>query len=144
MADQITAFQILETLQQAREYTSTNNELTSRGIAEVDNLLIGLQDKLHTAFGSDSQTAPLKSMQEHPGKPQPEGPFQIMINDYQRQLINRVIAITLAGPNFTMIFRNEPGDQVYDTKLDELVALLEMFEGLPKDNTEGMTHGFCL
>lgn len=144
MTNQITAFQILETLKQAREYTSTNNGLTSRGIAEVDNLLIDLQDKLLDRFGSDPQDAPLISLMVS-GKPQPEGPFQIQFNEFQRRLIIAGFMVATTTQGFRMRLERVPGfDQEIENALQSFEDLLKMFIELPKNNTEGMLHGFCL
>lgn len=79
--------------------------------------------------------------------PTPEGPFEIMINEYQRKLIERVLHYSETSPKMVQILAVEPGDEHHSggkTKLEELQTLRQMFQELPQVNHAGLTHGFCL
>jgi hypothetical protein len=86
----------------------------------------------------------------------PEGPFEIMINDYQRQLLIKVLSHMSHG--LTVNLKNSPPDPstggLSDNALREAVCLRDMLKDLPDQNEASgpgesfprrrTLHGFCL
>jgi hypothetical protein len=72
--------------------------------------------------------------------------YEIMINEYQRRLISRLLISGLRATE--MRLRNEPGGEfglfAGDSAYEEAEMLVQMFGELPQTNEPGMTHGFCL
>lgn len=81
-------------------------------------------------------------------EPKPEGPYEIMINDYQRKLLERALHFVETNPMMKIILASEPGDESHfsggSTKLEELQTFRQMLQDLPQNNSQGMVHGFCL
>lgn len=73
----------------------------------------------------------------------PEGPFEIMISEFQRVLLTRACDFFESHPQVRIELVNKPGEQ-FSSAFEELQTLKNMFEELPKENKDGMTHGFCL
>lgn len=80
--------------------------------------------------------------------------YTIMLNDYQRALIMRVLNHALIDSKYANELANEePPDSNLtglsaggDSALEEVEVLIELFGTLPTQESEtpGIVHGFCL
>lgn len=85
----------------------------------------------------------------------PEGPFVIMINKRQQELLVDLIGYALCQRGTAALLASKPTNDVYpDNLLQEAQMLRDHFRGLPEHNQENTdsswganghsVHGFCI
>ncbi len=79
--------------------------------------------------------------------PMPEGPFTIVISEYQRALLVRIMEQIAKDENFGKQLATEPNDPNMlipeSDALGEARVLMSMLRDLPGINVKDMVHGFC-
>jgi hypothetical protein len=73
--------------------------------------------------------------------------YQVEINEYQRDLVQRMLVVALQNPEFVNQLKQQAGDEVpMGSAYDEAVYLAgALGENLTKveDDAPGMLHGLC-
>lgn len=69
--------------------------------------------------------------------------YTVRINEYQRLMLQTVLAHATLDPIIRDILQNEPG-QIEENMLKEATTMEAMLRDMPAHDTEGLTHGLCL